>query len=475
MESPKVLVLYNFYDDPADETRRRNLKLFVDLGCSDGVQLIILRRGPSVYVDWLENTFTVIDVVNKGICINGYKHGIDFVMKQGIEFDFMVLMNDSMVGPFLKDQTSSWCDILIRALDDSGADAISPYMCPSSRRPLMMSGFIFLRRRCVPCLVTLFNNHVIDAVKKAKRMESKISVHLENNGFKIAGLHHGHWGDDHLLHNVVFDKGNRVGAVRSIVSKSTRISCVTETELNAAMKVAQRENIVQKEISDRISVIRQSSIQDLNNPDYVKSLILRAGINTERQGRPSSVSIRNGEGLRISLYPNQFSEYLMLLASLGVTSYIEVGCRWGGTFIFTMEYLRRLADGKVRGVSVDIIDSPVKTYCDREPDTEFVQADSTSDSFKTAMSGQRFDVVFIDGDHSYQGVKADYMTFSDKSDVFVFHDIVNSKCPGVVRFWQEIKTGPEFACHEFTEQYPDVLQKMNGQKFLGIGVAIRRS
>ena len=45
----------------------------------------------------------------------------------------------------------------------------------------------------------------------------------------------------------------------------------------------------------------------------------------------------------------------------------------------------------------------------------------------------------------------------------VFHDIFSSVCPGVVNFWNEIKTN--YTHFEFTEQYDSV----NGN-FLGIGL-----
>ena len=55
------------------------------------------------------------------------------------------------------------------------------------------------------------------------------------------------------------------------------------------------------------------------------------------------------------------------------------------------------------------------------------------------MSNNHFDLIFIDGDHSYAGVKNDYEISKNSCKIFVFHDIVNEVCPGVVKFWNELK------------------------------------
>jgi hypothetical protein len=75
------------------------------------------------------------------------------------------------------------------------------------------------------------------------------------------------------------------------------------------------------------------------------------------------------------------------------------------------------------------------------------------------------DLILIDGDHSYEGVKKDFDTLKNNARIIVFHDIASCVCPGVVRFWNEIKALYPGQTVEFTEQYEDV-----AGSYLGIGV-----
>jgi predicted O-methyltransferase YrrM len=77
------------------------------------------------------------------------------------------------------------------------------------------------------------------------------------------------------------------------------------------------------------------------------------------------------------------------------------------------------------------------------------------------LNGKPIDFLFIDGDHSYEGAKKDfllYAPFVKKSGIIAFHDILDA-C-GVDRFWSEIRKGHRH--YEIVEDYR--------QKSAGIGV-----
>tara|TARA_E500000178_G_scaffold309075_1_gene323121 strand:+ start:628 stop:1386 length:759 start_codon:yes stop_codon:yes gene_type:complete len=224
---------------------------------------------------------------------------------------------------------------------------------------------------------------------------------------------------------------------------------------------------------EKVKLITDSGIEDLKKVDYLEKLIPKLGLNKEVLNEQPKIVKENGGGLLIWQYPNQFSKYLALLQKQKINSYLEIGCRWGGTFILTNEYLKRFGDIK-KSLAIDIIDSPVQKYCLRNKETEFWKTDSKSHSFKKYMENNFFDLVLIDGDHSYEGVKNDYEYIKDRAKIVVLHDIVNNAAEGVVKFWNELKKDKEkYDFFEFKDQYEEVVQK-TGSTFLGIGVAIKK-
>jgi cephalosporin hydroxylase len=224
----------------------------------------------------------------------------------------------------------------------------------------------------------------------------------------------------------------------------------------------------------RIELIQESNLEELKNTDYLEKLIIKLGFNTEILREQPKIVQDNGGGLLIWQYPNQFSKYLALLSEQKIQSYLEIGCRWGGTFVLTNEYLKKFNDIS-NSVAVDIIDSPVLHYCISKNETQFIKNDSQSEEFINYINNNYFDLIFIDGDHSYHGVKNDYEISKNSGTIFVFHDIISNACPGVVQFWNELKTKEKdtYNFFEFNEQYEEVWQSTQ-QKFLGIGVAIKK-
>jgi hypothetical protein len=213
---------------------------------------------------------------------------------------------------------------------------------------------------------------------------------------------------------------------------------------------------------ERVKYIRESSRDELQDCNYIEQMMCKLGFNDELLWEQPEIVRANTGGLKIWQYPNQFSKYLKFLSDKNITSYLEIGCRWGGTFVLTTEYLKKF-NNLTESVAVDLIDSPVAEYTGGT----FIKMNSMSQEFSEYIASKQFDLVLIDGDHTYEGAKSDYLLVKDHAKIIVFHDITSVACPGVMKIWNEIKH--EYDFHEFTQQYHEV-----PSSFLGIGVAVKK-
>lgn len=214
-----------------------------------------------------------------------------------------------------------------------------------------------------------------------------------------------------------------------------------------------------KNLLDTIKNLDISKISDSELENFLPTL----GMNNENLNEmPDHLSEYYGKGLKFWQYPNQFNKYLKYLHNKEINSYLEIGCRWGGTFILTSEFLK-LNSPNIDLYCCDIIDmSEILGEYSKLQNFKFLKMSSFT--LNRDVLDQDIDLILIDGDHTYEGVKKDFeVSLQFKPKYIVFHDIVSSVCPGVVNFWKEIKNNyPHF---EFIDQYDSV----KGD-FLGIGV-----
>lgn len=92
-------------------------------------------------------------------------------------------------------------------------------------------------------------------------------------------------------------------------------------------------------------------------------------------------------------------------------------------------------------------------------DAEVLFGDSKSlEASAFAAAGGPYDLVLIDGDHSYEGAKADWERYGPMGRMVAFHDIAHPG-HGVGRLWGEIR--PEHRTLEFVHSQ------------MGIGVVLK--
>jgi predicted O-methyltransferase YrrM len=174
----------------------------------------------------------------------------------------------------------------------------------------------------------------------------------------------------------------------------------------------------------------------------------------------------------------EIAKLLEIVAGLRPRVVLEIGTAGGGTlFLFT-----RAADPDAKIISIDLPGGPFgggyprwktplyKSFSKEGQKIYLIRRDShdpqTLEEVKRILGGERVDFLFIDGDHTYEGVKRDFEMYSPlvrEGGIIAFHDICphppETKCE-VNRFWNEIKQRYKFA--EIVED--------RDQKWAGIGV-----
>lgn len=186
--------------------------------------------------------------------------------------------------------------------------------------------------------------------------------------------------------------------------------------------------------------------------------------------------------LKVSITPVQQRDEIQRLITYLVKKkprvMLEIGTANGGTlFLFC-----RTTDPEGLIISLDLPGgefgggynpwrmSLYRSFAQPKQRIHFISGDShSSETFETVQSilrGNKIDFLFIDGDHTYEGVKRDFELFSrlvESKGMIAFHDIVPHPPElnvGVPDFWREVKR--EFRNAEFVTDW--------NQKWGGIGV-----
>jgi len=152
-------------------------------------------------------------------------------------------------------------------------------------------------------------------------------------------------------------------------------------------------------------------------------------------------------GIELQQVPEEYVELLWFLKNKKAETYLNVGIGNGGSFI-TETYMQETLK---KSVAVDnasywgahqqiAIEENIMWL--RENTTAEVQFHSSDSTEYLKNCKEKFDIIFIDGDHSYEGVKKDYINslpLLNNGGYIIFHDINSSACPGVVGIWNEVK------------------------------------
>jgi cephalosporin hydroxylase len=176
------------------------------------------------------------------------------------------------------------------------------------------------------------------------------------------------------------------------------------------------------------------------------------------------VSRFNYAGITVESWqiPEEITALLRILEAESPRTVLEIGTAQGGTLFM----LTRVAAPDALVVSVDLRRgqfgggypawrAPLyRSFARADQRVELVVGDShdprIGQRIRRLLDGRALDFLFIDGDHSYEGIRrdfADYTPLVRPGGVVALHDIVpggpgkHGDPGGVPEFWQEIKAG----------------------------------
>lgn len=163
----------------------------------------------------------------------------------------------------------------------------------------------------------------------------------------------------------------------------------------------------------------------------------------------AEIAVRNGASQKI----DEFKHLVSWVADLDPEVIMEIGSMDGGT----LRAWRAIApDADL--VSISLTGGPYgggsvpECLADHHLDRDS-HLQTTLDLLREILNGRPVDFLFIDGDHTYEGVRQDfdmYSTLVRPGGLIAFHDILPSDAPeggSVSQLWDELT--PLYRTHEF--------------------------
>ncbi len=134
---------------------------------------------------------------------------------------------------------------------------------------------------------------------------------------------------------------------------------------------------------------------------------------------------------------SEFRQLVEVVSDLYPQNILEIGVEKGGTLPFWQAVVED--EGLIVGVDTQV--SKVVVSLNPAPVVELLEGDSHDPSMVAKIKElvPEVDFLFIDGDHRYEGVKADYDNFRPlvrPGGIVAFHDIYDE---GPSRFWNELE------------------------------------
>ena len=174
---------------------------------------------------------------------------------------------------------------------------------------------------------------------------------------------------------------------------------------------------------------------------------------------------------------SELSSLISMLKRKKLSTVVEIGTDRGGTLWLWCHLARPdavivsidLPGGDYgNGYTIEDIKT-FRTWGKPEQQLHFLMKDShaaqTKNDLLGILNGRDIDLLFIDGDHTYEGVTQDFIMYAPlvrRNGLVVFHDIIETlphlNCHSH-RFWKKIKPG--YRHEEFIEQDDDLALRVD--------------
>ena len=137
--------------------------------------------------------------------------------------------------------------------------------------------------------------------------------------------------------------------------------------------------------------------------------------------------------------PTEYIDFLLYCIEKKPATFCEIGCYVGGFAVFTSAVLLRFhTDFKYTIIDIEDI------FADWDHYKKVLPLDKRIPSTAQHYAQEAFDIVFIDADHSYDGLKRDFLSLGQHANMLCgFHDINGTEYDhldgGTRRAWNDLK------------------------------------
>ncbi len=178
--------------------------------------------------------------------------------------------------------------------------------------------------------------------------------------------------------------------------------------------------------------------------------------------------------IRPAQLKSEFVKFLKLLKSRKIKNVLEIGTANGGTLYLFSRTINK--NGIIVGIDLKMPEwrqRLYKSFALGKQQIFLISGNShnkqTLKRVKKILRNKKIDLLFIDGDHSYEGVKSDFDLYKDlvkNGGIIAFHDIaagyiINPHWAEVNKFWIRLKR---------KYKHIEIIEDKNRQRALGIGV-----